>query len=723
MLNFQPRLYQETIFATTAKSNTLVVLPTGMGKTAIFLMLAAHRLKSYPNSKILLLGPTKPLVDQYYSVFFKLFSIPEEKLAIFTGMVSPAKREELWKQAQIIFSTPQGLENDVLSGKISLKDVSLLGFDEAHRAVGDYAYVFLAKKYHQQAQYERIVGLTASPGDDVETIQEVCKNLFIAEVEVRTNESPDVVEYIQDVDLKTVKVDLPEEFLQIKKYLDQCYQSKLNEVKQYGYLYGAVSEYNKVTILALQSALHAKLMQGERDFELLKSISLLAEALKVQHALELIETQDISTLQEYVQKLHDEAAKGKTKATHNLVRDINFRSAQIKLQQALEKRLIHPKLEKLISIVAENKGKKMVIFNQYRDMGKKIVEMLQKNGVDARLFVGQQKKKDTGMSQKTQKKVLDEFREDKFLVLVSSSVGEEGLDIPQVDLVIFYEPIPSAIRKIQRSGRTGRLEKGAVIILMSKNTRDEAYHWVAHHKEKRMYRAIEQVKKELHNSPVQHKLDAFSSSDLKLFADYREKGSLVLKELSNRGFQISLTKLDVADYVLSERVAVEYKTVQDFVDSILDGRLLSQLKDLKKYQNPVVIIEGQEDIYAVRKIHPRAIQGMLITIIVSYGIPLLQTKNAKETADILEMIARKEQEEKQSGFTFHTAKPLTDKELQEYVVGAFPGVGGIINKELLKKFKTVKNIVNASEEELKKVDLIGEKKAKSLRNIFNREYE
>lgn len=170
--NFTPRLYQETIFAQASKLNTLVVLPTGMGKTNIFLMLAAHRLTLFPNSKILLIGPTRPLIDQYEKVFLQHFDIEPDKLAVFTGNVSPEKRGELWQKAKIIFSTPQGLENDIITGKIKLEEVSLLGVDEAHRAVGDYAYVFIAKQYYEKAKFPRIIAMTASPGSDIETINE-----------------------------------------------------------------------------------------------------------------------------------------------------------------------------------------------------------------------------------------------------------------------------------------------------------------------------------------------------------------------------------------------------------------------------------------------------------------------------------------------------------------------------------------------------------------------
>src|SRR3989338_2864600 len=218
--NFEPRLYQQTILATAVEKNTLVVLPTGMGKTNIFLMLTAHRMMQYPNSKILFIGPTKPLIEQYMNVFKEHFEISENDMAIFTGMVSPEKRSELWKNAKIIFSTPQGLENDIISGKIKLEEVCLLGVDEAHRAVGDYAYVFVAKQFMKLSRFPRIIALTASPGSDMEKIQEVCKNLFIEDIEVRTYDDSDVKPYVQEMQIDWIKVDLPRVFLDIKKFLD-----------------------------------------------------------------------------------------------------------------------------------------------------------------------------------------------------------------------------------------------------------------------------------------------------------------------------------------------------------------------------------------------------------------------------------------------------------------------------------------------------------------------
>jgi ERCC4-related helicase len=129
--NFTPRLYQETILATTTRKNTLVVLPTGLGKTALAFMLAAQRLKQYPQSKIMMLAPTRPLAEQHMKTFQEHLNIPEEKCALFTGSISPKKRHQLWQSTQLIIGTPQGIENDLLGDKIELTSVSLIIFDEA----------------------------------------------------------------------------------------------------------------------------------------------------------------------------------------------------------------------------------------------------------------------------------------------------------------------------------------------------------------------------------------------------------------------------------------------------------------------------------------------------------------------------------------------------------------------------------------------------------------
>jgi len=732
--DFTPRLYQEKILNTCISKNTLVVLPTGLGKTNIFLMLAALRLKMYPSSKILFIGPTRPLIDQYMLVFKKHFEISEEQMAVFTGQVSPEKREELWKKSKIVFSTPQGLENDIISRRINLEEVSLLGIDEAHRAVGNYSYVFVAKQYQKLAKYPRILALTASPGSDMEKIKEVCQNLFIEDIEVRTPDDPDVKPYVQEMNIDWVKVDLSPNFFETQKYLKTCLKDRFEKLKEWGILRRISLEFvNKTDLLALQAKLHGDIARGEKNPVMWAAISTLAEVMKVYHALELLETQGIVSLHKYLKDLYEESFKTKVKAVKNLVADPNFRSALFKAEKLFEEKVEHPKLIELQKIIGSeiknNKDVKIIVFNQYRDNALDIKNKLDNiEGIRAEIFVGQTKKGDTGLSQKEQKQILDLFREGKINLIVATSIGEEGLDIPKVDLVIFFEPVPSAIRTIQRRGRTGRNEKGRVIILMAKNTRDEGYRWSSHHKEKRMYRNLDILKKNIFGMTIntpEKKLDSFICEKVKIFADYREKGSQVIKSLLDMNVDLKLEKLETADYLLSSRCGVEFKTVEDFVNSIVDGRLLDQLKDLKRnFERPLIIIEGEEDLYTIRKVHKNAIHGMLATIAISYGIPLIQTKSSQETASLFVAIAKREQEETTKNFDMHgEKKPLTLKEQQEYVISSLPGIGPTLAKPLLRLFKTIRNIVNANKGDLEKVEKIGPKKAEDIIKVLESEYE
>ena len=376
--NFTPRLYQEMILSSAVKTNTLIVLPTGLGKTNIFLMIAANRLKQFPNSKIVLIGPTKPLIDQYFNVFTKNFDFDLTKMCVLTGAVSPKKRYAFWNSCQIIFSTPQGLENDVLGGKIKLDNVSLMGFDEAHRAVGEYSYVWIAGKYFRDATFPRIVGMTASPGSDKEKITEVCNNLYIEGIEVRTEEDPDVKPYMQEVEIDYIKVDLPEQFNGVKKSLEACIKSKLDMVKKFGFMQGTV-DYTKGQLLKLQAGMQGRLARGERDFTFLKAVSLLAEAMKASHALELLESQGISPLHKYIRRLQDESKSTKVKALKNLLIDPNFKDAIIRTQSLHQNKIDHPKLDKLKELIQNelaNGKEKIIIFNQFRDSALKIKEVV-----------------------------------------------------------------------------------------------------------------------------------------------------------------------------------------------------------------------------------------------------------------------------------------------------------------------------------------------------------
>lgn len=761
--DFTPRLYQQTILGTAASNNTLVVLPTGLGKTAIAFLLTAQRLSLYPNSKILMLSPTKPLCEQHLETFRKHLEIPAEKIVLFTGEIAPDKRELLWKDAQIVISTPQGLENDVINRRVRLEEISLLIIDEAHHATGDYPYVWLAQQYEKLSRFPRILAMTASPGSDLTKIKEVCQGLKIERVEVRTEKDPDVRPYVQNVKTNWIKVDFPEELKKVHDALTQCQKSKLIEMQKLGF---AENNLTKGQMLMLQGELQKKISSGERDFEVLRSISLLAEVMKVEHAIELLETQGVRPLLSYFQKFQVEAVNSKIKAVKNLMLDENFKAAIYLTEELSRKDIQHPKLIKLKEMVLEDLKKfpehKIIVFTQFRSSAEEIVRQLESLNLKenlnfkSQIFVGQAKKNGLGMSQKDQKEILDKFRAGEFNLLIATSVAEEGLDIPKVDKVIFFEPIPSAIRSIQRRGRTGRLEKGEVSILVTNGTRDVGYRWSSFHKEKRMYRNLEEIRKEFSyigssgngrddkrdseirdpmtipsngNGGGNGNLNNYISDQLipkdqkvMILADHRDKNNRVVKELIELGIEVKTDQLNSADYLVSGRVGVELKRVPDFVASIIDGRLLDQARDLKRnFERAVIVIEGDEDIYSVRKVHANAIRGMLASIVLDFGIPILYTKNPLETAALLAVMARREQD-KERDFSYHDRKPRSMKEQQEFFVSAMPGIGVQNARLLLENFGSIKGLVNASKEKMVGIKGIGEKTAERLTKFFEEEY-
>lgn len=487
--NIKPRLYQTAIVKTAIHYNTLVVLPTGMGKTLIAVLLSSYRLAKY-GGKILIMAPTKPLVNQHFDTF-KKFELNAHSL---TGKINPSIRKEMWDSADVIIATPQTIANDIKNNILNLNEVSLLIVDEAHRCLKNYDYVFVAKEYNNQAKHKRILGLTASPGSDTKVIQSICSNLYIKAVETRTRQSPDVRPYIKQLDVDIKRINLPPEIEKISEQLKQFYKRKVEELKNRSLLFGRITKTN---LIKLQARLHKTIASGNKNFNTLRGVSVCAQAIKIAHAIELAETQTIKGLYSYLNDIYDQAAKAKSKAAISIAKSKEFQEAYLKVTGLYDKGIEHPKINVLINIIRQLKGKKIIVFSQYRDTISLINSLLIKERIKSEVFIGQMKKKGYGLSQKDQILTLNRFRNGLIDVLVSSSVGEEGLDIPEVNVVIFYEPIPSAIRRIQRMGRTARLKEGKVIILMTRKTRDETYHWAAIRKEKKMYKVLDDVNKKM----------------------------------------------------------------------------------------------------------------------------------------------------------------------------------------------------------------------------------
>lgn len=501
ILKIQPRDYQKAILETAKDKNTLVVLPTGVGKTLIALMLSIERLKKHPTTKVLFLAPTRPLVEQHFEYFKK--HLPElfADLQLFTGHIESEKRKKIWQTAEIIFSTPQCIANDLKKYLYNLNDVSLLIIDEAHRCLKNYDYTKVVSSYKGNAKNQRILGLTASPGSDSEKVIQISKHLSLDEIEVRTRDSEDVKPYMQEREFTKIEIDFPPELMEIRVLLKRIYDEKVNKLKESNFLLGPV---NKITLLKLQQRLFGQIQQ--RNFAAMTGVSWTAQAIKISHALELLETQTLSGLNAYMKNLIEQSNQKKSKAVQTLVKSPEFNAANILLQEIIARKSEHPKVDEIAKIIKSefesNQKSKIIIFSQFRETAQTISKKLNEiENVKSSIFIGQAKKSGVGLSQKEQKQIIEDFREGKLNVICATSIGEEGLDIPEVSAVIFYEPIPSAIRKIQRAGRTARLQPGKLIILVTKDTRDEINHYAANARERKMYKTIEQVKKHIKFQP------------------------------------------------------------------------------------------------------------------------------------------------------------------------------------------------------------------------------
>lgn len=218
---------------------------------------------------------------------------------------------------------------------------------------------------------------------------------------------------------------------------------------------------------------------------------------------------------------------------------------------------------------------------------------------------------------------------------------------------------------------------------------------------------------------------------MKIIVDHRERGSGIIEELHKHELEVAVQELKIADYVMQgknaegkiQNVGIERKTQNDFLNSIIDNRLIEQLLILKEnFDAPILILEGDENIYEIRDFHPNAIRGMLASVAIDFQIPILSTKNFRDTAALLAIIAKRLEKPRKAISLLSKRKPLTLKEQQEYLVSSLPGIGSTIAKSLLKKFKSIKEIVNADSKDLQKVDKLGPKKASKIKKILTKKY-
>ncbi|MFZ0513164.1 MAG: helicase-related protein [Candidatus Nitrosopolaris sp.] len=507
------RSYQNNISESVKNKtkNTLVILPTALGKTVIAILVCAEFLYNYKSKRVLIMAPTKPLVAQHTRSFFSVLNIPEDGIAVVTGKNPPPTRTAVWnrKEIRLVFATPEVVKNDLAEDRLTLSEFSLLVFDEAHRAVKDYAYTSIAKYYVQQSSHPVILAMTASPGSEKTRMDEVCNNLYIEQIEYRNEEDGDVKPYINPIDVTWKWFTIPQEYKYISSTLRAMLEDKLQFLIERGLLrkkhpqwifksdlinLGEEIQYKlELTMEELRAPLYAALMQQ-------------SSALTLMYCAELIESQGSPSLKAFLERVENVGGRAhQTLLNDNRIKEIQTLLNSLKIE--------HPKTRYLVELLKQrysifqnanftfkkpanliNDRPKALVFTHYRDTARRVVEILTENGIKAARFVGQAKRKlDIGMSQEEQSAVLELFRNGEFDVLVATSIAEEGLDIPEVDLVVFYEPIPSEIRYIQRRGRTGRKSSGCVIILAAKDTIDERYLYVSKRRMEKMKQILSSI--------------------------------------------------------------------------------------------------------------------------------------------------------------------------------------------------------------------------------------
>ncbi|MEM4255588.1 MAG: helicase-related protein [Candidatus Norongarragalinales archaeon] len=466
----------------------LVVMPTALGKTFVAILAIAHLLKTQ-EKKILFLAPTKPLVLQQAKRLAELIESTEETVVV-TGEMPPEERKKKYVQATVICATPQTIENDLKMRRLSLEDFALVVFDEAHRAIGDYAYSFIGGEVQKTGAL--VLALTASPSSERKKISEVCRSLGVSAVEIKTAEDEDVKGFAKEVKVFYEFVDLPPEIIDLRKRLQEILYDPLSKLSERGFAASKTSASRKQLLF-----LRIKFLEmAKRNPSFYPLLSETAKALNIVHAIDLLESEGIKPLLSFIQGM--DLRKTTTKAVLALSKDPRIAKIKKECERLLDKRIEHPKMILLKDYARKiaSSGKNAIVFAHYRDSVSYLISELNAlPGVKARALVGRSEK---GMTQKEQHAVVESFRNGDFNFLVATSVGEEGLDIPSVDMVIFFEAVPSEIRLIQRRGRAGRTHVGEAVVFVSKGTKDEAYLWISKNKEKKMHKHLQRMQHSPH---------------------------------------------------------------------------------------------------------------------------------------------------------------------------------------------------------------------------------
>ena len=507
----ESRIYQQKILNRAIYNNTLVVLPAGMGKTVIATLLIAYYLNKHTEqngtitTKCIFLTPTKPLVIKRSGMLKEKLSIPE-CILFSMGNIQNIRRVKLFHQAAVLVMTPNVLLNDLNNGLYDLEKVSLIVFDECHRATGEHDYVKIPELYFSQQSDGRLLGLTTSLGNK-KTAEKVCENLRISTIEGGTTYNKELSQYHPAKRLEWRMIPLPRLFQDIRTVLEnQLYTFIEGLNKKTTQLPNDPRKISIKQLVELQTEYQNKLLKTRPRTKIATSLKLIiaktASCIRLLHLIERIETQGLSSAKSFVDGIRKRAFHSKKELILRRFYSLKtIKMVQKMIEEGLSKSYEHPKVIETVEIVKRqlsiNPDSRILIFANYRASVKILVDTLNKINnkdmlkVSAASLVGHlHQKVNSGLSFKQQMKLLKRFEEGLVNVIVATSVAEQGLDIIDCDLVVFYDCVPDLIRSHQRCSRTGTQKQGRVIILITKGTADERYYWVVKEAEKHIKKDI-----------------------------------------------------------------------------------------------------------------------------------------------------------------------------------------------------------------------------------------
>ncbi|WFD03554.1 DNA helicase [Malassezia obtusa] len=478
------RTYQLNIVQKALFHNVLVALPTGLGKTFIAAVVILNLYRWFPAGKstcaahaVIFVAPTRPLVTQQQQACHSICGLPWDTAIELTGSTRRALRDDEWHAKRIFYMTPQTFENDLLSTTCDARDVVCVVVDEAHRATGNYAYCKVIRHLMYHNPHFRVLALTATPGSHADKVQEVVDNLHINRIEIRTEDALDIQPYLHTKHEQLVRVPLGARVEALRAAWVALMRTFHEPLLQHGVLRHAdTGALRAFAVRAACSDAHGRAVLAERPY-LRGSVTQLAN---MAHALQYLAEESVRVFCDRAQAI---VAPSKTGARKNAVfspRNPAFQAYVLALED-VQADLVHPKMHALRDVLAEHVARhadtRVMVFCSYREVVTELVALLQDAGLAATPFIGQatDKKGNRGFTQKVQEQILADFQRGTFQVLVATSIGEEGLDIGEVDLIVCYEAVRDSVRALQRVGRTGRMRDGCIVVLMTEGR--EEHNW------------------------------------------------------------------------------------------------------------------------------------------------------------------------------------------------------------------------------------------------------